>query len=426
MALTEIGGRRGRAVRGAATIIAIGVLGAGCTAGGPASGGRSAGSGASGPAAASQPSATPYRGPLPPPTVYAIGAHSITPISVATRSAGTPIELGQLRLGAGETGPDSNVAVVTTPQGVMVYALLVGKTQVQTIEVAANARGAPITVSGTDYRSPTYVQDGLVASPDGQTVYVSLVSNLVGYPPEILPIYTATDTPGAPIKVPADIGTIAISPDGAMAYALTDDAVVPVNLQTRVAGKPIPVGPAADQLGLITVSPDGATVYVGGVTSDTAAVDVAAGKVRWRAPVTSLAQLVTSPDGRTLYACGFDQAGGGSEGGLFAIDTATGETGQPVVPGDLSSMVPSPDRATLYYLDNTSSYLTAVDMRTRAVTPLSTSVRGTSMVVTADGKTLFIGDSADSQVIPFDLASRKPGDPVHVADFEAGSLLLTP
>jgi hypothetical protein len=65
-------------------------------------------------------------------------------------------------------------------------------------------------------------------------------------------------------------------------------------------------------------------------------------------------------------------------------------------------------------------------MRTRAMTPLSTSISGTSMVVTADGKSLFIGDSADSQVIPFDLASRRPGDPVHVADVEAGSLLLAP
>ena len=58
-------------------------------------------------------------------------------------------------------------------------------------------------------------------------------------------------------------GPIVITPDGRTAYAVSEpgDAVIPINLVTRKAGPPIPVGTFPYSLAL---TPDGKTLYAAG------------------------------------------------------------------------------------------------------------------------------------------------------------------
>jgi hypothetical protein len=81
---------------------------------------------------------------------------------------------------------------------------------------------------------------GRIPRPVGQqrsaTAYV--VNDTSG---TVIPISTATNTPGPPIHVGSDI-TIAVTPDGTTAYAATWGKVVPISTATNTPGKPIRTG----------------------------------------------------------------------------------------------------------------------------------------------------------------------------------------
>ena len=114
----------------------------------------------------------------------------------------------------------------------------------------------------------------------GPTVYVAYAHGCLNFPcasnshssaaAVVIPISTATNTPGKPIKVGAGPGTVAgtgtmaFTPDGKTAYVLnTVGAVIPVSTATNRAGNPIHVGHS--RLGgpaFIAITPDGKTAYV--------------------------------------------------------------------------------------------------------------------------------------------------------------------
>lgn len=102
----------------------------------------------------------------------------------------------------------------------------------------------------------------LAPAPDGKTVYVGGADPVTGAG-EVFPVSTASNTAGAPIKVSpdSDVTAIAVTPDGATAYAALgfNDEVVPVNTATQAAQTPIPVGVDPS---LLTVTRDGRTLYV--------------------------------------------------------------------------------------------------------------------------------------------------------------------
>ena len=54
----------------------------------------------------------------------------------------------------------------------------------------------------------------------------------------VVPISTATNTAGKPIRIGAGV-TIAITPDGKTLYAATVNKVIPISTATNTPGKPI-------------------------------------------------------------------------------------------------------------------------------------------------------------------------------------------
>jgi DNA-binding beta-propeller fold protein YncE len=84
--------------------------------------------------------------------------------------------------------------------------------------------------------------------PAGPAVYAAFYLNQCGQhtnvcPAAVIPISTATNKPGHPIKAGPYSFTdqIAITPDGKTAYVTCDSAVVPISTATNTPGKPIHV-----------------------------------------------------------------------------------------------------------------------------------------------------------------------------------------
>jgi YVTN family beta-propeller protein len=98
------------------------------------------------------------------------------------------------------------------------------------ISTATNTAGPRVDVG------PSYV---MAATPNGKTVYVaSLFSDTV------IPISTATNTAGRPIKVARFPFAITITPDGKIAYVLSENSrLTPIMTATNTAGQPITINP---------------------------------------------------------------------------------------------------------------------------------------------------------------------------------------
>ncbi len=114
-------------------------------------------------------------------TVYVANAFSntVTPIAVATDTAGTPMPAG-----------DGPFGVAVTPDGATVYVTNVDSDTVTPIAVATNTAGAPIPVGDGPF--------AVAVTPDGATVYVA--NNFSG---DVTPIAVATNTAGTCRSVPS-------------------------------------------------------------------------------------------------------------------------------------------------------------------------------------------------------------------------------
>jgi outer membrane autotransporter protein len=249
---------------------------------------------------------------------------TVTPVDTAANTLGTPIQL---------TGGPFVEGLAITPNGKTVYAATVsvegfpGATGFITpINTATNTAGTPIDV-GLNPR-------GVVASPDGKTIYVA---NLIVYSlgeGTVTPINTATNTPGTPIPVgPVGSGiqafSLAITPDGKTLYvanpfgsASGTPSLIAINTATKVA---TPIPGVAASFGL-AVTPNGSTLYVANAFADTVTViNTATNAVITTIPVSGTPNgVAVSPDGRTVYVTNF-----GTDT-VTPINTATNKAGAPI------------------------------------------------------------------------------------------------
>jgi YVTN family beta-propeller protein len=236
--------------------------------------------------------------------------NTVTPIDLATGRAGTPIPVGN--------GPD---AIAITPDGKTAY-VANGKgngNTVRPIDLATGSAGAPIPV-GSD---PV----AIAITPNGKTAYVA---NLYGN--TVTPIDLATGSAGTPIQVGSGPAAIAITPNGKTAYVANsdDDTVTPIDLATGSAGTPIQVGngPAA-----IAITPNGKTAYVANLDGSTGVtpIDLATGRAGTSIPGRDCDAIAITPDGKTAY---FVSSYNGSNGTVTPIDLATGSAGTPIQVGN--------------------------------------------------------------------------------------------
>jgi hypothetical protein len=307
----------------------------------------------------------------------------LVPISTVTNTPGKPIRVGTLA-GAAFT-PDGKTAYVEGPTGTVIP-----------ISTATSTPGKPIPVP-----MPGYRPFDITMNPDGKTAYLtfswSIGSSLSG---SILPISTATNTAGKPIRVASGtrpyVGGIVFSPDGKTAYAaagslafgppgltthLRPAAVIPINTAINTPGTPIRLSHGESDIAItksdIAITPDGKTLYIEGsdtITPISTATNTPGTPVRV-STAAGQANMTITPDGKTLYVEGWDT--------ITPISTATDTPGKPI-------------------------RLAAADI---AITP--------------DGKTLYA--AARQGVVPISTATNTPGKPIRLPSYGGlPSLWITP
>jgi YVTN family beta-propeller protein len=241
----------------------------------------------------------------------------------------------------------------------------------------------------------------------------------------IIPISTATNTAGKPIRV-GGANQIAITPDGRTAYVLNIGAgtVIPVSTATNTAGPPIPVAPGRFHGAMsIAITPDGKTAYVTNLISNKV-TPISTATNTAGTPISVApgpAEIAITPDGKTAYAV--SEPPNGSRGTVTPISTATNTAGTPIPVGPASFAIAiTPDGKTAY-ADGGSS-----------VTPISTATNtpgkpihldgnpGEGLIaITPDGKTVYALTIHPDTVVPISTATNTAGTPikVHLAPWNA-------
>jgi YVTN family beta-propeller protein len=280
-------------------------------------------------------------------TAYVTSNESIVvPIDTATGKPGPPITVGVNRPGLHDQ-PDG---IAITPDGKTVYVTNIGSGTVTPIDTATNTPGEPIEV-GVRPRA-------IAITPDGKTAYVvnqsrpqpspwpSYEAEKRGWPelPQdergtVVPIATATNTPGEPIDVGNEPFAITVTPDGKTVYvantwentgrpARAPGTVTPIATATNTPGEPIEVG---SQPWAFAITPDGKTAYV--INFNSHSVTPIATATNTPGPPIPVGQgpraIVITEDGKTAYVVVW-----GEPGTLTPIATATNTAGTPIEVGD--------------------------------------------------------------------------------------------
>lgn len=250
-------------------------------------------------------------------TLYVMNAQSVTPISVATDTTRKPIKVS----GRPE-------AMMITPDGKTLYVAGFAGT-VTPISVATSRAGQPIKISGMAH---AFVS--LAITPDSKTLYVA-ASKLV------TPVSVAANRAGQPIKVARPDPKILMSPDGKTVYAIVADAVIPISTATSTAGRPITPDSSRSQIVPLdpTITPNGKTIYAVGLPNNRITpIFVTTRRVGppilppCQAPETS-GTPVSTPRGHTAYfaspACD----------SVTPLNTATNAPGQPIRVGGVPLLI---------------------------------------------------------------------------------------
>jgi DNA-binding beta-propeller fold protein YncE len=248
---------------------------------------------------------------------------------------------------------------------------------------------------------------------------------------DVMPVNVATDTAGKPIKIAGSV--IAASPDGRTVYVVTDTktgpdsysgVVVPINTATDAVGRPIPVGAQPDA---IAFAPDGKTAYVANADTVTP-IDVAAGTAGPYIPVgTGPDAVIFAPDGKTAYVDGSE---------VVPIDVATG-TAEAAIPVKANALAISPDGKKLYALNGSSGgpgmaaadTVTPIDTATNSPgTPISLSSAPQNyleLLMAPNGKTLYAIDQ-QGQLTPIDTQTNAAEPTVEDGEGYATDMAITP
>jgi DNA-binding beta-propeller fold protein YncE len=301
-------------------------------------------------------------------TIYVSGDEpdAVIPVSTATDKVGKPIEFGN----------QVPTQILITPNGKTAYVMgLQGG--VYPIATATNTVEKPIR---TGQGVGGYYQ--MAITPDGKTLYVVSSENALTGPSYVIPVSTATNKAGEPIKVQsADVWDLTMNPDGSTVYGIGGSSaateIVPISTATNTPGEP---GTAYDAAGDLAITPDGQTIYLDDknlkdldrvIPFSTAANT--AGKL---INIDGMAgPIAVTPDGSTAYVA--------SQRWQKPAASCTGQTGV---------VTPIP---------------TATNLPGR---PIRVACDPHAIAVTPDGKTVWVG--SQSWVTPISTATNTPGKPI--------------
>ena len=234
-------------------------------------------------------------------------------------------------------------------------------------------------------------------------------------------------------------GTIANTPTGTFAVAVSGDesfayvtglsasgVVSRIDTATNTVVATIPFG---TNTGGVVLTPNGRFAYatndVGGGNGSVGVIDSATNTLLTTIPVANFPTGVTvSPDGSTVYVASRSSTGG--FGNVTAINTATNTavlipiTGQPTGGGITApqpiSVVVSPDGKTLYVGNQFNNSITAVNTANptmQTVIPLPTGPSINGLAITSNGQTLYVA-IAQAGVIPINTATNTVGPAINV------------
>ncbi len=185
-------------------------------------------------------------------TVYALDA-GITPIDTATNTAGTTV--------ATSLGGNAE-SFALTPDGSKAYVPITGSPYVYPVSLPSGTKGTAINLG-----AETTGGDGIhtiAISPDGSTAYAAGAVQSDG-DPSIVPINLANGQAGTPIDLTTPTGSdeasmfaVAITPDGKTVYASFEsfsDGVVPIPTATDTPGTAITTGIGSEDWA-IAITPD--------------------------------------------------------------------------------------------------------------------------------------------------------------------------
>lgn len=167
-----------------------------------------------------------------------------------------------------------------------------------TVHTAANLTTGAETVLTTTYTPDP--NGAMAVSPDGDTAYVTTIDSGTTYV-ESVDLQTNTVITTVAITLTPPVYLLAVSPDGSTLVALTADGASIIDLGSSTEST-VTFGGGAAVAGAF--SPDGATFYCGGFTTDLYALDIASETVTTFSGVidgTFLAALAVSSDGATIY-----------------------------------------------------------------------------------------------------------------------------
>jgi hypothetical protein len=266
------------------------------------------------------------------------------------------------------------------------------------ISAATNAAGAPIAVNVGIALSN--LSDIMTATPDGKTIYVP--DGSAG----VTPVFTATGRVGKLIPSPQASQGLSLSvvaaPDSKTVFVIASDGeVMPISTATSTTGPPFWVNPPG--------TPDG------------------------QASVTSTAM---TPNGKTLYV----DVGAGGASYVVPVDTTTDRPGKPIrlLPGfPQDTMVVTSDGSTVYVvgeqIDATKIVVIPISTATNTAGPaVVVSATGhlgygsNPVVMTGDGRYIYIATADPSSLIPFSTATDSAGTPINFGNWGIFALAAAP
>jgi DNA-binding beta-propeller fold protein YncE len=256
-------------------------------------------------------------------------------------------------------------------------------TAVTPIELASHTAEAAIAlpVRGT----PSLGSFAITTSPDGHTAYVATQSTTTGSATDdvVVPVDLVSQRAGRPITLPGHDGTraVVVMHNGRTVLVASGTTIVPVDPATRAVGTPLDLGPGRMVAGM-ALSPTSSMLYAlvpGGIVP----VDTATARAGALIPtglsissVTSPHGVVVSADGATVYVVG--QGGPDFGGRLVPIQAATGAVGASTGFDQFGIADPA------------------------------------ALALTTDGSTVLVADSADNWVVPVPVAGMAASDPVRL------------
>jgi YVTN family beta-propeller protein len=300
------------------------------------------------------------------------------------------------------------------------YVVNSGSNSLTPIETATNKPGAEIKVGNHP--------EAIAITPNGLTAYVTSFNTS-----SVIPVELATGKLGAEIKTGGAAGApmaIAISqggPTGKTAYVVNSvpgakkvGSVTPIELATNTAGPEILVGEEPEA---IAITPNGQTAYVvNAASASVTPIELATNKPGPEIKVGNNPKgIAIAPNGQTAYVT---NAGSNS---VTPIELAANKPGTEIKLGGPPRAIAITPNGQTAYVGLLSKSVTPIELATnKAGTEIPLTREPRQIAITPNGQTAYVSTFGDSSVTPIEVATNKAGAEIKVGVLPVGIAITGP